>query len=408
MKTTSTRGGRIVGFGDQLNAGSVSTLSDRVIYLDNSGRPNFMITDTAKRTVTARSGINDGNWHHVAGTVDGNGLQLFVDGVRVARDQRFTTPVAYQGYWRVGSDTTTSFTNRPTDLALAGQLDEVAVYPRALSVSEIQSHVIASGRTGTWTAQPTDSYAAAVLANQPDIYWRLGESTGNALDSSGAGNYGNVTTSIPSPVTRGVAGPIPDNTGATFNGSSGTVIAQQPWQAPAQYTAEVWFKTNTTRGGKLIGFGNTTSGLSATYDRHVYMLNNGKLAFGVSNGSQQIITSPLSYNDNQWHHVAASQGADGMKLYVDGLLVGTNPTTTATAYTGYWRIGGDRVWSGATSSYFAGSLDEAAVYSTVVSETDVRAHYNASGRAAANRAPVAAFTSTKSYLTVNVDASDVQ
>jgi len=405
VKTTSTRGGRIVGFGDQANTGAVSTLSDRVLYLDNSGRPNFMVTDTAKRTVTARSGINDGNWHHVVGMVDGNGMQLFVDGVRVARDQRYTTPQAYQGYWRLGSDTTTSFTNRPSDLALAGQLDEVAVYPRALTGPEVQSHVVASGRTGSWTAQPTDAYATSVLANSPDLFWRLGESSGNALDSSGAGNYGNVTTSIPSPVTRGVTGPITDNTGATFNGSSGAVVAQQPWQAPTQFTAEVWFRTNTTRGGKLIGFGNTTSGLSGSYDRHVYMLNNGKLAFGVSNGSQQIVNSPLSYNDNQWHHVAASQGADGMKLYVDGLLVGTNPTTTATAYTGYWRIGGDRVWSGATSSYFAGSLDEAAVYSTVVSETDVRAHYNASGRAAANRAPVAAFTSTKSFLTVNADAA---
>ena len=63
------------------------------------------------------------------------------------------------------------------------------------------------------------------------------------------------------------------------------MVAQQPWVSPTQYTAEVWFKTNTTRGGKLIGFGNTTSGLSATYDRHVYMLNTGKLAFGVSSGT---------------------------------------------------------------------------------------------------------------------------
>ncbi len=44
----------------------------------------------------------------------------------------------------------------------------------------------------------------------------------------------------------------------------------------------------------------------------------------------------------------ATQGADGMKLYVDGLLVGTNATTSAQSYTGYWRIGGDRTWGSTT------------------------------------------------------------
>ena len=94
-----------------------------------------------------------------------------------------------------------------------------------------------------------------------------------------------------------------------------------------------------------------------------------------------------------------------MKLYVDGALVGTNPTTSAQVYTGYWRIGGDKVWTGATSSYFAGSLDEAAVYPTALSENDIRAHYNASGQTAPNRAPVASFNSDQSYLKVDVDGS---
>ncbi len=70
VKTTSTRGGRIVGFGQSPAATSVQAFTDRVLYLDNSGKLNFMINDTAVRTVTSRSGINDGQWHHVAGTVD--------------------------------------------------------------------------------------------------------------------------------------------------------------------------------------------------------------------------------------------------------------------------------------------------------------------------------------------------
>ena len=163
----------------------------------------------------------------------------------MARDQRYTTPRSYTGDWRLGSDTTTSFTNRPSDAGVAGSIDEVAVTPRALTLAEVQSHYIASGRSGGWIAQPTDGYGSAVAANSPDLYWRLAESSGNALDSSAAGNYGNVATGV----TRAVAGPIAGDTAATFNGSSGVVVAQQPWVSPTQYTAEVWFKTNTTRGG---------------------------------------------------------------------------------------------------------------------------------------------------------------
>ncbi|MFT4216806.1 MAG: PKD domain-containing protein [Micropruina sp.] len=401
VKTTSTLGGRIVGFGDQVNTSNVSTLYDRVLYLDTGGRPNLMINDTAVRTVTSTTAINDGNWHHVVGTVDDGGMQLFVDGIRVARDQRYTTPRTYSGFWRIGWDTTTGFTNKPSNSGLVGSIDEVAVYPRALSLTEVQAHVTGSGRTGSWTAQPTDEYAAAVVANTPDLYWRLDESSGSALDSSGSGNVGSVTETL----TRGVEGAISGNAAATFNGSSNIVVAQRPWVAPQRFTAEVWFKTTTAKGGKLIGFGTATSGLSSSYDRHVWMLNTGKLAFGTYPGSQQIITSANSYNDGQWHHVAASQGADGMKLYIDAQLVGTNATTTGQVYTGYWRIGGDKNWSGASSSYFAGTLDEAAVYPSALTENDIRAHYAASGRTAPNRAPSAAFSYTKSFQTVNVDAS---
>ncbi|MEA5117249.1 MAG: PKD domain-containing protein, partial [Propionicimonas sp.] len=401
VKTTSSRGGRIIGFGSQDGTSAASSTTDRVLYLDTSGRPNFMINDTAARTITATSGIRDGQWHHVVGTVDDNGMQLFVDGARVARDQRYTTPRDYTGFWRLGADTTTGFTNKPTDTALVGSIDEVATYPTALSLSEVQSHYVQSGRTATWPALPTDAYATAILADQPDLYWRLGETSGAAVDSSGSGNTGNVVSAV----TRGVEGPISGNTAAKFNGSSSLIVAKQPWVAPAAFTAELWFKTTTAKGGKLIGFGNATSGLSSTYDRHVWMQNTGKLSFGTNPGSQQTITSTASYNDGQWHHVAATQGADGMKFYVDAQLIGTNSATSGQAYTGYWRIGGDRNWSGATSNYLDGTLDEAAVYPKALTEDAVRAHYAAAGRAAPNRPPVAAFTSTTSFLTAAVDGS---
>ena len=55
-----------------------------------------------------------------------------------------------------------------------------------------------------------------------------------------------------------------------------------------------------------------------------------------------------------------------MALYVDGGLSGTNPQTQQQPYDGYWRVGGDTTWGGNSSDYFQGTIDEVAVYSSVL------------------------------------------
>jgi hypothetical protein len=43
----------------------------------------------------------------------------------------------------------------------------------------------------------------------------------------------------------------------------------------------MWFKTTTTSGGTLIGFGNSQTGVSGSTDRQILMSNTGQLHFGV-------------------------------------------------------------------------------------------------------------------------------
>src|SRR6266536_3234861 len=161
---------------------------------------------------------------------------------------------------------------------------------------------------------------------------------------------------------------------------------------PQVCTIECWFKTTTNTGGKLVGFGSSQTGMSANYDRHVYMMNDGQVVFGVYAGKIVAIESPRSYNDGQWHHVVAVLGpSTGMVLYMDGQNVGTNSTTSAQAYTGYWRVGGDNLKGGwkldpwtnvqgltsPNSYYFQGSIDEVAVYGYAFGASRVAEHYAA-------------------------------
>ena len=131
-----------------------------------------------------------------------------------------------------------------------------------------------------------------------------------------------------------------------------------------------------------MGFGNAATGASATYDRHLYMTNAGQLVFGVYAGANRVITSPSSYRDGQWHQAVATLSSAGMRLYLDGSLVASDASvTTARAVSGsYLRVGYDNItgWpSVPTSRFFAGTLDEAALFLTALTPAQVSDQYEA-------------------------------
>ena len=372
FRTSSTSGGKIVGFGSSRTGRSSNY--DRHIFMTSNGRVQWGVYSGAERRLQSIKSYNDNQWHQVVATLGPDGTSLYIDGIRVARDPSTTWGQNYWGYWRIGGDNTWEGARY-----LNGFIDEVAIYPTALTPSQVANHFTLSGRTIAAPTPPTDVYGAAVHADEPLLYWRLNEQSGNsAADSGQLGINGTFTGSY----TRGVAGVLDgvDNDSSQF--TSGWARSAISFANPTTYTEEAWFNTTTTQGGKIMGFGTGTTALSSSYDRHVYMQDDGSLVFGTWTGATNTITSIPGYNDGLWHHVVAAQGSGGMVLYVDGELVGTNPQTGAESYTGYWRIGGDNTWS-SSSPYFNGRIDEFAVYPVVLSPETVAEHYELGAPAAA-------------------------
>ena len=147
----------------------------------------------------------------------------------------------------------------------------------------------------------------------------------------------------------------------------------------------VWFRTTTQSGGKLIGFGSGQTGSSGTYDRHVYLANSGRVYFGVYANAVKTVSSPKAYNDGTWHLAVASLSSAGLRLYVDGALVGSDPATT-TAEPGtsaYVRVAYDNLsnWDATpTSFFFAGTLNDAAYFPSALTASQVQALYAAATR----------------------------
>ncbi|SDF27038.1 PKD domain-containing protein [Blastococcus aurantiacus] len=249
-------------------------------------------------------------------------------------------------------------------------------------------------------------YSEAVLADGASHYWRLGETAGDALDFAGTADL-----EVGSGVTRGIAGAVVGDadSAAAFDGSGeGRASTRTRAPGPDLFSVETWFRTTSTAGGKIIGYGNRSSGNSSNYDRHLYMDESGRLSFGVWTGAMSIVQSGTGLNDGRWHHVVGSLSPAGLALYVDGQPVAQRDDVRAgEAYEGFWRIGGDSTWAGA--NYFAGDLDDVAVYPAALPAGTVAEHWRLGTSTPppppANQAPTAAFAAAVSDLRVQLDGS---
>jgi PKD repeat protein len=266
---------------------------------------------------------------------------------------------------------------------------------------------------------PSNGYAQSVRNNGARIYWPMNETSGLTINDRAAGT--GATSGIGVTDGRGDTGInwnqsgaiVGDTAAALTNNDFSRVYALGSETAPDTFTTQAWVRTSTGSGGRILGFGDLQNGNSAHRDRVLYMDNAGRLIFGVRAQNNQVrtVVSPSAYNNNQWHMVTATMSSAGMRLYVDGNLVGSRADTTAgEAYLGYWRVGGDVLsgWTNQPSSVnFVGGVDEVAIYPTALSQATIQAQYalRNGGGGGANQPPTASFTWGATALTASFNAA---
>jgi hypothetical protein len=251
------------------------------------------------------------------------------------------------------------------------------------------------------------SYSDVVTGLRPWMWWKLDETgTGTtAADSSGNGRSGSfVVNGSTTYVTKGVTGAITSGTpnrAVTLTNADSCIVTTSTsgTSSPGNLTAVVWFRTTTTSGGKLLGFESPRTGVTAyasggRYGRELYMDASGKVWFGTAtNQTIRGLQSPTALNNGQWHMAAAVLSSAGMRLYIDGALVGSNTVSSVSSYTGWWRAGCGNLsgwgslWDGGSSPSaswnqprnfpFAGSLDEVSVWNQPLTAADIAAMWSA-------------------------------
>jgi PKD repeat protein len=226
FSTTSTSGGKLIGFGDAKTG--LSGNNDRQLTLDGTGRVTFAVYNDASSTVQSAAGLNDGKWHYVVGTLNGSGMKLYVDGKPAGTKAGVTYGYPYSGYWRVGGDRTWDATNP----YLAASVDEVAVYSVALSATQVAAHFAAAASGNT---APTASFTSTVEGLKVSVDASASADVDGTI-ASYAWDLGNgqTATGKTASVTYAAAGTyslkltVTDNAGATGTVTNSVTVTAPP------------------------------------------------------------------------------------------------------------------------------------------------------------------------------------
>ena len=266
------------------------------------------------------------------------------------------------------------------------------------SYSVSVTNIVGSATSGppaviTIPAVTAGSYEAAIVASEPEAWWRLDEPQGstNMFDGMGRhpGVYTNASGTGPLP-TMGATGALVNdsNTAASFS-STDQGIGLVPYSAalnPAKYSVEAWVKTTVTDGQAPVSSSINNAGW--------WMASAGGWWTGSSFqgtwGNNNNVNTAAALVPGQWSYIvinydASQTGSDGnvypWTLYVNGQTDGYI-WRTATASTGGapFIIGAHGV-SDATlaTGFFDGEVDEVAVYHRVLLSTEIQGHYAARG-----------------------------
>ena len=230
-------------------------------------------------------------------------------------------------------------------------------------------------------------YADVVLADSPYVLYRLGEASGTtAVNAQGTTARNGTYVNTP---TLGATGALQGDADTAVTLASGS---SQYIDAPVSglgalmgngFTFECWIKTTATTAQRLFGLRTGNPFIQCTINENAA----GKLRLNIRANTTSLIldgqtTTTAGIHDNAWHHVVLTGmvSTNTITIYVDGVLrpisYTSQTTPNAFTFTNNGAIGAENN-SGSISAYISATLDEVAIYNSILTADQVRTHYAA-------------------------------
>lgn len=375
--TNDTTGAKS-GVVSRLISGSVQ---QGYLFFANNGNTSWQFrvyNGTASTTITSTAvpDLLPDTWYHVVGVYDGANIHIYVNGLptstasgTVVCAPNTTAPL------RIGAGTTET----APSLYFPGLIDEVAVYPAALTPEQVYAHFDAATTNAA-------GYAAQIQALNPTAYWRLNEPTVPAYVpylATNSGTLGNAQDGSYSTFgsTSGVAGPLrgqfagfeTDNKSVALNGTSGFIST--PAIATNIDTATIvgWVKRNGNQvnASPILlqrAAGSPATGLVVDFNNRLgYVWNDDAATYSYNPGPNFFIP------DGVWTFAAVSVSPTEATLYIGS----TNGLVSATRTGGHaphdFSFGPIQLGRDGTSTtrLIKGNLDEVALFAEALDATTI-------------------------------------
>ncbi|HEX3627073.1 MAG TPA: DUF2341 domain-containing protein, partial [Verrucomicrobiae bacterium] len=359
-----------------------------------------------------------GQWVHVVCTYAGNQEILYTNGVQ-AKIKNTSANAAGQTY--VVDPTSPLIIGAGPGVPVSygsgwyGGVAEVAVYPTALSGTQVQNHYTAAS-SGLAT------YTNTVISDAPALYFRMNDGQGqvNAGYPSAtfpvATNYGTLGTAANGAyqfgTTPGVAGPpfagfgansksvaINGWLGAVDVGNSNIPSALNPTGA-APLTVVSWFQAGPAdspgRMQDILGHSDLSYRLGFTTNLYIggNFFNPGPGPVLQPGSAAQFNTNGFAFNDGNWHMAAGVSDGTNEYLFLDGALAVSNNNPVGINIVGSsddLLLGGDpqytfAVWAPSanqnpanTIRNFDGQIAQVAYFTNALTATQIQSLFNAAG-----------------------------
>lgn len=341
-----------------------------ILFADSAGNIFFGVYDGAQKLATGPILATD-TWYHAVGTFNtaNDQIQIYVNGATGTPNSSALASLDSIGNVDVGGES--------PGARFDGVIDEVRIYNRALSTTEITEHYYNQflNNSGLVLYVPFDNRSGATASDHSGIVnnFTLTGFTSTAAGTGDTSSSGWTTYGRPNRANIGTFG-----NATKFNGKDDDIKIpdSSSLRLGTNQTVEAWIypQANATNWVRIVGKGdspNRNYGLWREIDGDILCQ-----WFGVVSNSCWTNTGPGSPGNvptGGWHHTACTYDSTQTRLYVDGNLI----TTCAYANTPYTSADPATIGYAGFHTFFDGLIDEARIYKRALSPNEISLQYNA-------------------------------
>ncbi len=326
-----------------------------MLALGSSNRWEAKIWEGGIDTVVQSDLVITNNWQHLVMTRSISGdIKLFIDGILQSQTQNLLSTIDGVSDLRIGID-------RQENYGFDGLIDDVSVFNRELSVSEVKAIFDIQSKTNS-----SDTSLSSRWAPKWDNilgYWQM---DGSWQDSSGNGRHG-ITTIAPGFTTDAQVG----SHSAEFDGVNAQRVSIPGLNNYSfqDFSMSMWLKVNVDDDdGRLIWQQNS--------NYWIVWYTGGVLRINFLPDTGGSVSTGYKINDGLYHHLVVSRDTTkgSIDVYIDGARVFTSSSGSSiyniptNVFIGSYTDGINQI--------LGGNIDEVAIWDTALSSSEANVIYH--------------------------------